>query len=155
MSGSATSTTKSEPSTLIASASLIFAGDRLDPDRITTLLDVRPTTAYRKGEVYKRSRGHEVIGRTGLWLLSSRGHLKSDELNDHLVYLKAIVFPTPTGANDLVVPLKMLMRADGLTAELSCFWYGEHGASEPEIPEDIRAAFSQIGATIETDFDTD
>jgi hypothetical protein len=153
MSGSATSTTKSKSSALIASASLIFAGDRLDPDRITTLLGVQPTTAYRKGEVYKRSRGHEVIGRTGLWLLSSRGHLKSNELNNHLAYLKAVVFPP--GRNDLVVPLKTLMREDGLTADVSCFWYGEHGASEPEIPQDIRAAFSQIGATIETDFDTD
>ena len=136
-----------------AFAGLRFLGDRLDPRRVSQLLGIEPTTAYRKGEVYKRSRGHEVIGRTGLWLVSSRSHVKSDELNDHLAYLQTVIFPP--GTNDLVIPLKTLMREDGLTADVSCFWYGEHGASEPEIPQDIRAAFSQIGATIETDFDTD
>jgi len=138
----------------MASASLIFAGDRLDPSRVTVLLGVQPTTAYRKDEVYKRSRGHEVIGRTGLWLLSSHGHVKSDQLNDHLAYLKAIIFPP--GQGDLVGSIKKLMREEGgLEAEISCFWYGEHGATPPLIPEEIRAAFSRIGATIETDFDTD
>jgi hypothetical protein len=134
-------------------ASLSFAGDKLNPAGISKLLGVEPTTAYRKGEVYKRSRGHEVVGRTGLWLLSSRGHVKSGELNDHLAYLKAVIFPN-TG-NDLVTPIRALMRDEGLEADVSCFWYGEHGATAPLIPEEISAAFACLGATIETDFDTD
>ena len=117
------------------------------------MLGVEPTTAYRKGEVYKRSRGHEIVGRTGLWLLSSRDYVKSGELSDHLAYLKAVIFPP--GGDDLVAPLQMLMREEGLTADVSCFWYGEQGAEPPVIPEEIRAAFSRIGATIETDFDSD
>lgn len=153
MSQSATSTTKSKAGTLSTFASLSFAGDNLNPAGISKLLGVEPTTAYRKGEVYKRSRGHEVIGRTGLWLLSSRGHIKSDELSDHLAYLKAVIFPS--AGNELVAPIRTLMREAGLEADVSCFWYGEHGATAPPIPEEIRAAFSRIGATIETDFDTD
>src|SRR5690349_14642193 len=113
MSKSATSTTRSKAGTLSAFAGLRFLGDSLEPRRLSQLLGVEPTTAYRKGEVYKRSRGHEVIGRTGLWLLSSRGHVNSDELKDHLAYLKAVVFPP--GTNGLVIPLKTLMREDGLT----------------------------------------
>src|SRR5688572_22646606 len=129
MSRSATSTTKSKAGTLNAFAGLRFLGDSLDPRRISELLGVEPTTAYRKGEVYRRSRGHEVFGRTGLWRLSSRDHVKSGELNDHLAYLKAVIFPP--GGDDLVTPLKLLMREERLTADVSCFWYGEHGAEPP------------------------
>src|ERR1700686_1405898 len=117
MSGSATSTTRSEPGTLSTFASLSFAGDNLNPADITKLLGHEPTTAYRKGEIYKRSRGHEVVGRTGLWLLSSRGDVKSGELSDHLAYLKAVIFP-PDG-NDLVTPIRTLMRDERLEADVS------------------------------------
>jgi hypothetical protein len=153
MSRSGISTTKSETATLDIFASLRFTGDRLEPGRVTRLLRIEPTIAYRKGEVYKRSRGHEVIGRTGLWLLSSEGRVSSNDLRDHLAHLWAVIY-SATG-RDLVSPLQELMREDGLEADISCFWYGEHGASPPVIPHEIRAAFAQIGATIETDFDTD
>lgn len=93
MSGSATSTTKSERGTLTAFASLRFAGEGLDPARVTEILHLSPTLAYRKGEIFKRSRGHEVRGRTNLWLLSSEGRVQSSELKDHLEYLLAILFP--------------------------------------------------------------
>src|SRR6266849_2635603 len=153
MSRSVISTTKSKAGTLDVFVSLRFAGDRLQPGRITQLLRVEPTVAYRKGDVYKRSRGHEVVGRTGLWLLSSEGHVSSNELHDHFAYLRAVIFPT--AGPDLVMPLQKVMREDGLTADISCFWYGEHGATPPVISEEIREAFAKIGATIETDFDTD
>lgn len=153
MAGSGISTTKSDTGTLITSASLSFFGDRLEPDRITALLGVQPTNAYRKGEVYLRSRGREARGRTGLWLLSSEPHMKSIELNDHLIYLRNVLFP-PDGES-LIEPLCSLMQEKDIEAEVSCFWYGEHGAQPPVIPEAIRAAFALIGATIELDFDTD
>jgi hypothetical protein len=137
----------------MASASLIFAGDRLDPDRITALLGVQPTTAYRKGEVYRRSRGHEARGRTGLWLLSSKTHVLSAELSNHLAYLASLL--NPDDGRDLVGPIRRAMHEAGLEAEISCFWHGEHGAEPPVISEEVRAAFARIGATIETDFDTD
>jgi hypothetical protein len=117
------------------------------------VLGVNPTLAYRKGEVFNRSRGHEVRGRTGLWLLSSERHVNSSELSDHLAYLKDVV--TPADGRDLIEPLRATLHEGNLEAEVSCFWYGEHKAQPPAIPEEIRTAFDQIGATIETDFDTD
>jgi hypothetical protein len=42
-----------------------------------------------------------------------------------------------------------------LEADVPCFSHGGHGATPPLIPDEVRAAFAQIGATIETDFDTD
>ena len=47
------------------------------------------------------------------------------------------------------------MQREDLRAGVTRFWYGEHGATLPDISEETRAAFAQIGATIETDFQTD
>ena len=134
-------------------ASLRFMGDGLEPNWISDLLGAQPKTAYRKGEVYKHVRGHDVRGRTGLWLLSSKGALESPDLNAHLAYLLAILFPA--NAEELVHRLRALMRDKGIEADVSCFWHGEHGAQPPVVREDLRAAFARLPATIETDFDTD
>jgi hypothetical protein len=138
---------------LSAYASLRFLGDRLQPERITKMLGAAPTLAYRKDEVFKRSRGQEVRGRTGLWLLSTRRQLDSTDLSVHLRKLIDVLFPA--GETKLIGPLCNLMREDGLKADVSCFWYGERGAKPPLIADEVRAAFAQIGATIETDFDSD
>jgi hypothetical protein len=151
--GSVISTTKFKRGTLSAFAGLNFAGDRLEPDRITKLLGLQPTVAYRKGEVYLRSRGREARGRTGLWRLSSEKLAGGDDLHEHLTYLLQVLFPG--GSTKFVEPLRALMREYDLEADIDCFWYGEHGATPPEIPEETRAAFAQIGATIEIDFQTD
>lgn len=79
--------------------------------------------------------------------------MNSTELNDHLAYLRTVLLP-PSG-KDLIEPLRALMQEEGVEADVTCFWYGERGATPPAIPEEIGAAFTQIGATIETDFDTD
>jgi hypothetical protein len=150
---SAISTTKSEPGTLVTFASLRFSGDRLEPALLTEMLNTAPTTAYRKGEIYKRSRGREVRGRTGVWLLSSEGRVDSLDLNDHIKYLLDIIFPS--GSDDRLKPLQHIVREDGVEADIGCFWHGEHGARPPVITDDIRARLARIPAEIETDFDTD
>jgi hypothetical protein len=153
MSRSAISTKKSEAGTLLTYASLRFSGDRLEPQRLSEVLNAHPKTAYRKGEVYKSSRGHEVRGRTGLWAISSKGVVASADLNDHLDYLLGLVF-----AGDSDARLNLLherMRDYGIEADAPCFWHGERGAKPPVIREDIRARLARIPAEIETDFDTD
>jgi hypothetical protein len=148
MAGSETFETRSEASKTFAS--LRFKGDRLEPRRVTEILHADPTTAYRKGEVYKRSRGHEVRGRTGLWLLSSKGRVESSDLNDHLNYLLTILFPN--SSDDRVEQLRELLRDGHIEADVSCFWFGKPGSFSPTIPEDIRAALERLPARIERDF---
>jgi hypothetical protein len=137
----------------MAYASLRFMGDRLEPASISDILGAQPDTAYRKGEIYKRSRGHEARGRTALWLLSSKHRVNGTDLNDHLAFLLDVLFPKNSGTR--LAKLRQLMRDQAVSADVSCFWYGAHRTQPPEIPEATRAAFAQIGATIETDFDTD
>jgi hypothetical protein len=147
------STTKSEPGALGVFASLRFIGDQLQPGRLSDILDTSPTIAYRRGEMFKKVRGHEVRGRTGLWLLSSKGRVDSTDLNDHLDYLLSFLFPDH--ASDRLHSLRELMREDGIEADVGCFWYGKYGAPPPVIRDDIRESFARLPAEIETDFDTD
>jgi hypothetical protein len=153
MPGSVTSTTKSELETLKTFASLRFKGDRLEPSELTTILGTSPTTAYRKGEVYKHSRGHQARSRTGLWLLSTERHLAAPDLDSHLRYLLAILYPG--GAEDKIACLSELMRAQQIEADVSCFWYGKAEAAPPVIGEDIRSMLARLPAKIEADFQTD
>jgi hypothetical protein len=155
MPGSATSTTKSETGVLKAYVSLRFMGDGLDPGEITAILGIPPTIAYRKGEVYRRSRDgtKEARGRTGLWLLSTREHVEGADLGRHLSYLLGVLFPP--GGDKRLDRLRALMLAKGLAADIGCFWYGRRGAQPPIIPEQVREAFALLPARIETDFDTD
>ena len=149
----ATSKMKFDPKTLEAFASLRFFGDRLEPTGITEILHTTPTVAYRKGEVFKKSMGQEIRGRTGLWLASSEGRVHSKDLNDHLIYLLTIVFPGD--AEDKLNRLRALMNERGVEADATCFWYGERGARPPVIRADIRERLAKLPAAIETDFDTD
>ena len=153
MSRSATSTKKSDPGTLQTYASLRFSGDKLEPQRLTDTLNARPEVAYRKGEIFKVSRGHEVRGRTGLWAISSKGIVVSRDLNEHLDYLLEILFPE--GSDAKLDQLHKLMRDGSLEADIPCFWHGEHGAKPPVIRKDIRARLARIPAEIWADFDTD
>ena len=145
MSGSATSMTKSDTGVNVRTfASLRFRGDRLDPQRVTEILDANPTTAYRKGEIYKKSQGHEVRGRTGVWLLSSKGHVTSSDLNDHLAYLAKIL------STDKVNRLHSLMRDGHVEADVGCYWHGP-GDAPPEIDKDLRQVFAKLPAILELD----
>lgn len=155
MSGSATSTTKSETGAVRAHASLRFMGDALDPGEITAIVGVPPTLAYRKGEVYRRSRdgAKEARGRTGLWLLSSKEHIAGTDLGRHLSYLLGVLFPA--GGEERLDRLRALMQAKGLAADVGCFWYGKQGAHPPVISEQVREAFARLPVRIETDFNAD
>ena len=46
-------------------------GDALDPEEITRLLGIEPTGCARKGDTYRTASGHEVVARSGSWLLDA------------------------------------------------------------------------------------
>jgi len=134
-------------------ASLRFRGDRLEPGRVTEILRVTPTLAYRKGEIYKQSGNREARGRTNLWLLSSKGQVDSSDLIDHLDYLLSFLYPSQS--DERVKQLNNLMRDGHVEADVGCFWYGARGAQQPAIPERMRIALERLPARLELDFNTD
>lgn len=59
----------------LASVSLRFFGDDLDPDEISKLLNCEPTHGYRKGDILPDERYH-IVAKTGCWRL--RGEQRND-----------------------------------------------------------------------------
>jgi hypothetical protein len=137
----------------MAFATLRFCGDRLDPDRITAILGVQPTKAYRKGKSYFAGpRAGYVTGRTGVWVLATDGLVDSADLDRHLEHLVDQIF----GGPDLKQRLKQLhevVSREGVTADVACFWRGAPSAQAPTISEDVIRKFRQLAAEIDTDFE--
>jgi Domain of unknown function (DUF4279) len=67
------------------SVSLRFFGDDLDPDSITKSLGIRPTTSYRKGDVF-RGKADDRIHNTGSWRygIQRRADIDLEELINKL-----------------------------------------------------------------------
>ena len=86
---------------------------------MTAILGVAPTTAYRKGEIYKEGRGQQARGRTGVWVLSSDGHVTDTEFNQHLKYLLLILFLEKSQRK--IEQLRELMHDAQLRADVTCF----------------------------------
>src|SRR4051794_5231558 len=94
---SATSSTKIETERdRKAFVTLRFAGDDLDPAKISAILPIAPTRAHRKGEIFFAGPlAGDLRGRTGIWFLSTDTHVPSDDLGDHLEYVRTLLSPKP------------------------------------------------------------
>jgi hypothetical protein len=135
-----------------AFATLRFAGDDLDPAEISAILPVVPTRAHRKGEeFFSGPRAGHLRGRTGIWFLSTDQHVASDDLGDHLEFVRTLLHPQ-SGDSFRLDALRDVLRHAHARARLTCFWRGDPGETEPHIPAEFRSAIERLGADIETDF---
>ena len=153
----ATSTTKSERVQGAKTfATLRFAGDALEPERISGLLGIQPTHAYRKGQLFSPGpRSPQRLGRTGVWYLATDHLVTSNDLAEHLRFLANLLHPESENARGRLGRLRDLIGAERLEAHVTCFWHGPSGAREPGIPPEIAALFQWLPADLEKDFATD
>src|SRR4051794_8003630 len=152
-SGLATSSTKTDAETgRKACVTLRFAGDDLDPAEVSAILPIAPTRAHRKGEIFFAGpRAGDLRGRTGIWFLSTDKHVPSDDLGDHLEFLRNLLYPK-LGDGSRVAALRDVLKHMQSCAHLTCFWRGDPGDTEPPIPAEFRLAIKPLGTEIETDF---
>jgi hypothetical protein len=167
--------------TLKTFAVLRVMGDLLDPAEITNILKRSPTAAHGKDEKYYMGEKSGLVqGRTGVWMLSTDKIIKSDDFNDHLSAILAVLvldhvesmlqehtrpwllrwFHPISLSGFLLVTgrlarLKALMETKGLRADLRCIWFGTSSAKPPVIPPWVEALFAAIPITIEKNFDTE
>lgn len=133
-------------------AALRFAGDNLDPDELRAVLPVPPRRAHRKGEpYYSGKRAGYVLGRTGVWYLTTDRLTDSRDLADHLAILQQLLRPAPDD-NRRLMQLRDIIGRTGARASFSIFWYGRAGDAPPAIPGEIACLASELGADIETDY---
>jgi hypothetical protein len=149
---SETSTTKSD-NRIRTFATLRFAGDALDPDEISRVVRERPTKSYRKGETYRAGpHGPDVVGKTGVWFLSTRRKIPSEDLADHLNALERLI--APFGDQDTrLKALRDIMERMNLQARVTFFWRGPPGTECPGISPVATATFGRLPAKIEPDID--
>lgn len=149
----AISTTKTEAAAdRKAFVTLRFAGDDLDPDEISAVLPVKLTRAHRKGEeFFAGARSGNLRGRTGIWFLATDKLVLSDDLRDHLRFVKELLYPTPDDDRRIVLLRDILSRRQS-HAHLTCFWRGDPGEPAPKIPARFKSALEPLAADIETDF---
>jgi hypothetical protein len=139
-------------------AGLQIVGDEIEPATIETVLGIKPTVAYRRGESYRPSpkSRHLVKGHTGVFYFHTDENY-SDSLNEHLRLLIRLLFPEwQNGQTDLLITrigeIKRLIAIQKAHAVVSCFWHGPEN-STPIIDEKYRNFFTDVmGFEIETDF---
>ena len=148
--------TKSDPRCAIATfATFRLSGDQLDPDAVSATLDAQPTIAYRKGARYFAGpRSGYLLGRTGVWYLSTKGLVSGLDPVGHLSYLVQVLDGLSQDQPKLAA-LRQLMDRDRLQADASLFWHGNAGASFPTVPSGLAHVFEAIPAPLHCDFDTD
>jgi hypothetical protein len=66
---------------------LRIMGDRIDPEHISSVLQIQPSTARKTGSVRLLSSGQEIKQRCGIWAFSTRDLLDSMVLDDHIQFI--------------------------------------------------------------------
>ena len=136
-------------------ATFRVSGDALDPEQVSRILRHVPTVAYAKGQQYfGGERTGPLVGKTGMWLLSTKDIVASGALHDHLSYITGLFVPERQNIIPLT-QLRTLIARKRLRAELSAFWHGALGAKHPPIPKGVSEVMKLLPADIEIDFATD
>lgn len=152
---SATSMTRSDEGAIEAFATLRFVGDALDPDEISHAVKQQPTRAYRKGEKYQPgARSPELVGKTGLWYISTKRTVSSKNLADHLDALVRLISPFADEDRRLK-ELREIMERRNLTAHVTFFWRGIPGADKPSLSSVTIAPIHRLPADVEVDFENE
>lgn len=131
---------------------LRFAGDALDPREISEILPVEPTRAHRKGEEFFAGPHAGILrGRTGIWFLATDKHVPSDDLDDHLRFVRNLLYQAPDDYSR-ILKLREILKASHSAAHVTCFWRGDPGETAPQIPGHFKSAVEPFAPDIETDF---
>ena len=131
---------------------LRFAGDELDPQQISAILPVEPTRAHKKGqEFFAGPNARTLRGRTGMWFLATDKLVDSDDLANHLHFVRDLLYPD---VGDTVSKLGKVLQRTHSRAHVTCFWRGDPGEPVPQIPTEFKSAIKPLAADIETDFDS-
>ena len=145
------SMTNSE-NTIRTFATLRFAGDELDPDEISRVVNEKPTRAYKKGQTYQPGpRSPGITGKTGVWYFSTKHKVPSKDLADHLNALERLISPF-ADQHSRLRELREIMERKNLQAHATLFWRGPPGAQHPSVPSTAIAALRRLPADIEPDF---
>ncbi len=138
---------QAEERDLEAVASFRLGARDLGPAAITEALGIEPDLAYRRGEIYKWSRGRPIRNsRGGLWSLSTAKRASpKDDLGTHLSVLLEMLAPCHE------VLLELMVR-DGLDSDFFCgLFLRDRLGGESWLTPDLLRTIAGLGATLKLD----
>jgi hypothetical protein len=130
----------------LAHASVSVYGDDLDPDFWTSYFDCVPDRSLIKGVERLTHKGlpSGFAARTGMWSISSKEVVTSNDLTPHIEYLVSkLLLPRPD--------LLKLLEQRGETMRCFCYWANYSGDRIPVIDPRLEAAIKESGGYIEID----
>jgi hypothetical protein len=103
-----------------------FSGEDLDPESISSLINLKPFSSKKRGERMGPPRAGHPVPLARLGVLSYSTHtLQSNDINDHFRYLLQAILPVAS-------EVKSLVDRDHLSWRIICFF--------DDPPPDLRAA---------------
>jgi hypothetical protein len=130
---------------LEAHVSFILGGDNLRPDLITKVLKIQPTYCVKKGDIHTGSYVRGNKAGTGVWFISTKGELKSTNLEEHLIYLINKIGKPSTNFYKLVTELRLRVM-------FRCFFMSATGQGGPDISIETLRKIVNLGFGLEFDF---
>ena len=122
----------------------IYPGE-MSPHEVGTLLGLRPTLQYAKGEDALSPWGETFKVPLSSWLLSSQGNVDSKDLREHVQWLLDILRPVASG-------LESLRKIPGLDMHILCTWISRYGDGGPYLwPEQLQC-MADLGLPCHFDF---
>ena len=112
----------------------------LDPEAVTRLLNLQPSSCHRRGDVLDalgEQASHSRQARNGGWFLTSRGSIDSPDVRMHLDWL----IDRLAGASGALSAL----REQDCETVVSCYWLSAHGHGGPMLAPDMMHQLSELG----------
>lgn len=124
-------------------AAFRLLGDLLNPIEITSRLGIIPSKAFAKGQVWDKAGIRNCA--TGIWKLSSKGHLETTSLENHLIFLLEQLEPITSGIIQSIGELS-------LQADFFCYWLSATGHGGPILSPTVLRRISNLQASLSLDF---
>ncbi|MBU1085919.1 MAG: DUF4279 domain-containing protein [Candidatus Omnitrophica bacterium] len=66
-------------------------GDNLVPEKVTNILNIKPTETFIKGERVSKNPRIKALSKTGKWFLKTNKHVNSNIVNDHIEFILSLL----------------------------------------------------------------
>jgi hypothetical protein len=133
-------------------AAVVFKGEALDPDLVSSMLETNPTLKYRKGDAYTINDVSQVR-RVGLWVYSTRNQVISDSLKKNLEVIEELLIGAKSAwQNSRLSKIKNFVESEKVQLRVDIYWHGEQGSTLPKISKSFQQVVEMAGGAIEEDF---
>lgn len=106
-------------------ATLRIYHDELDPDVVSSRLNLTPSESQKKGQAL----GPNRVAPIGGWFLRSKEQVISKDVRRHVVWL----LDQLAGREDQLLQL----QDEGYRTDIFCYWRSAHGHGGPELDPEL------------------